>query len=102
MTIDLTVLISLLSVAMTVASFFIGRFTATRKQGQESGQLMSDIGYIKRGMDDLKAEIKEERKHTGELELTLAEHGRDIKTAFDRIKRIEERISRYHEHGGGA
>lgn len=102
MNIDLTILISIISIALAIATFFIGRMTATRKQGQESGQLLSDIGYIKRGMDDLKAEIKEERKHTGEMELLLAEHGRDIKSAFDRIKRVEERISRYHEHGGNA
>ena len=100
MAIDLTVLISILSAILTVASFFVGRFTATRKQGQESGQLLSDIGYIKRGMDDLKAEIKEERKHTGEMELLIAEHGRDIKSAFERIKRLEESHARYHEHGG--
>lgn len=100
MQIDVTILISLLSVAMTIASFFIGRMTATRKQGQENGQLLSDIGYIKRGMDDLKSEIKEERKHTGEMERTIAEHGRDIKSAFGRIERIEEKMSRYHEHGG--
>lgn len=102
MTIDLTVLISLLSVAMTIASFFIGRFTATRKQGQENGQLLSDIGYIKRGMDDLKAEIKEERKHTGEMSQLIAEHGRDIKSAFNRIEKLEEKMARYHEHGGSA
>ncbi|MBQ8552300.1 MAG: hypothetical protein IJ428_05765 [Clostridia bacterium] len=100
MTIDLTLLMSLLSVVMTIASFFIGRFTASRKQGQESGQLLSDIGYIKRGMDDLKSEIKEERNHTEKMQFSIAEHGRDIKSAFERIKKLEESVSRYHEHGG--
>lgn len=100
MTIDLTVFMSVLSVVLAVVTFFIGRFTATRKQGQESGQLMSDIGYIKRGMDDLKAEIKEERNHTEEMKLLIAEHGRDIKSAFERIRRLEEQVARYYEHGG--
>jgi uncharacterized coiled-coil protein SlyX len=35
-----------------------------------------------------------------EMQLSIAEHGRDIKSAFERIKRLEEAISRYHEHGG--
>ena len=54
MTVDITVLIAVLGFALSVGTFFIGRVTAAKTSGQEYGVMLTEIGYIKSGVDDMK------------------------------------------------
>ena len=54
MNIDITVLIAVLGCAVSVAAFFVGRLTAAKTSGQEYGVMLTEIGYIKSGVDDMK------------------------------------------------
>ena len=97
---EIGVIISLAGLTLSAATFFIGRMTATNKSGREDGQMRSDMGYIKSGVDGMRNDIKEFREALENVRIEQAAQGRDIESAFRRIKALEERMSHYHEGGG--
>lgn len=54
MTIEVALLVALISCAVGVITFLVGRKTAHKKEGEEWGELKTDIGYIKRDISDIK------------------------------------------------
>lgn len=87
MTIDLTILIAVLGVLLSAASFFVGRMTAAKTSGQEYGVMLTDIGYIKSGVDDMKKKMDQSDKRYIEIEKRV--------TALEEIAKI------YHTGGKG-
>lgn len=87
MTIDITILISVLGVVLSVGTFFVGRMTAAKTSGQEYGVMLTEIGYIKSGVDDMKKKMEQSDKRY----IDLAE----------RVTAIEEAMKIYHAGGHG-
>lgn len=85
MTIELSVLIAVLGFAMSVGTFFIGRVTAAKASGQQTGQVLTELGYIKKGIDGLEKDIKEIKDQYANLDI--------------RVTRIEEAMRIYHKEG---
>jgi len=82
MTIDITVLIAVLGLALSAAAFFIGRMTAAKTSGQQTGQVLTELGYIKKGIDGLERDIKEIKRQYTDLDV--------------RVSKLEEAIRIYH------
>ena len=82
---ELTVLISIIGVALSVGTFFIGRTTASKADGKQEGQILTELGYIKSGVDDMKRKMEQTDKHYMNLE--------------KRVTALEEKMAIYH-HGG--
>jgi 5-bromo-4-chloroindolyl phosphate hydrolysis protein len=80
---ELTVLISIIGVALSVATFFIGRTTASKADGKQEGQILTELGYIKSGVDDMKRKMENMEKSYHNLE--------------GRVARLEERVNIYHK-----
>lgn len=74
--------LSLLSVGIAVASFFIGRVTASREKGKNDGVMLTEIGYIKRGIDDLSKKVDANSKSWHDLE--------------NRVSVLEKTVKLYH------
>ena len=74
--------LALVSVALTIASFFIGRVSASREKGKNDGVMLTEIGYIKRGIDDLTHKVDINGKHWQELE--------------SRVSVLEKTVKMYH------
>ena len=87
MAIELTILIAVGGFALSAASFFIGRTTAAKSSGQEYGVMLTDIGYIKSGVDDMKKKMDQSDKRYIEIEKRV--------TALEEIAKI------YHTGGKG-
>lgn len=85
MTIELGILISIVGVALSIGTFFAGRQTAAKNSGKESGVMLTEIGYIKSGIDDMKRKMEQSDKHYSDLK--------------DRVVKLEEKMAIYH-HGG--
>lgn len=68
MTIDITALIAVLGFALSVGTFFVGRTTAAKNTGQEYGVMLTDIGYIKSGIDDMKKKMEQSERRYIEIE----------------------------------
>ena len=97
--IEIGTIIAATGLAISIATFFIGRVTAGKTSGKENGQILSDIGYIKSSVDSLRADVKELNRNHSEIRATQAAQERDIKTLFCRVEEIERRVSHYHEGG---
>lgn len=60
------------------------------EEGKASGAIMSDIGYIKAGVDDIKAEQKEQRKMNMDIERRLTSVEESAKQAHKRIDELKK------------
>ncbi|MBP3378433.1 MAG: hypothetical protein J6L96_06765 [Clostridia bacterium] len=78
------VIITVCGLAVSVATFFIGRLTSARNGGQEYGVMLTEIGYIKSGVDDMKKKMEQSDRRY----IDLAE----------RVTSLEEAVRIYH-HG---
>jgi len=82
---EATVLIAVAGLAVSVGTFFIGRTTAAKNTGKEYGVMLTEIGYIKSGVDDMKRKMEQSDKRYTDL--------------TSRVTALEEKIAIYH-HGG--
>lgn len=82
---ELTVAIAVAGLAVSVGTFFIGRTTAAKNTGKEYGVMLTEIGYIKSGVDDMKRKMEQ----SDERYTLLA----------SRVQSLEEKMNMYH-HGG--
>ena len=82
---ELTILIAVAGCAVSVGTFCIGRMTAAKNSGKEYGVMLTEIGYIKSGVDDMKRKMEQSDKRYTDL------------TA--RVTALEEKMNIYH-HGG--
>ena len=82
MQIDVLVLIAICGFALSVATFFIGRTTSAKNAGQQTGQVLTELGYIKKGVDGVERKLDELQKNYGELK--------------DRVTKLEGMVGFYH------
>ena len=104
---ELTVAIAVAGLAVSVGTFFIGRTTAAKNSGKEYGVMLTEIGYIKSGVDELKKKTEQSDRRY----IELAESGvDDMKRKMEqsderytllasRVQSLEEKMNMYH-HGG--
>ncbi|MBE6710319.1 MAG: hypothetical protein E7579_04270 [Ruminococcaceae bacterium] len=85
MTVEITVLIAVIGCALSVGTFFVGRMTAAKNDGRENGQVLTELGYIKKGIDGLEKDIKEIKRQYTDLDV--------------RVSKLEEAIRIYHKEG---
>ena len=91
MTPDITIFISIIGLALSVGTIFIGRMTAAKTAGKQDGTMLTEIGYIKANTDEIKAEQKEQRKTNSEYAQRLTAVEESAKSAHKRIDEIERR-----------
>lgn len=82
MNIDVSILIAILGFALSVGTFFVGRMTSAKNSGQQTGQVLTELGYIKKGIDGLERDIKEIKRQYTDLDV--------------RVSKLEEAIRIYH------
>lgn len=90
---DLSTIITIGGFLVAVATFLIGRLTGAKKTGQNQGAVLTELGYIKAGVDDIKLEQKEQAKTNTEFSKQLAIVTESAKQAH---KRLDEHISKHN------
>ena len=85
MSIDLTILIAVIGCALSVGTFFVGRVTAAKSSGQQTGQVLTELGYIKKGIDGLEQKMEKMEQQYTKLDV--------------RVSKLEEAIRIYHKEG---
>lgn len=83
--IEISVLVAVIGVAVSVGTFFIGRTTAAKNSGQQTGQVLTELGYIKKGIDGLEKKMERMEQQYNKLDV--------------RVSKLEEIVRIYHAEG---
>ena len=83
--IEISVLIAVVGVAVSVGTFFIGRTTAAKNAGHQTGQVLTELGYIKKGIDGLEKKMERMEQQYNKLDV--------------RVSKLEEIVRIYHAEG---
>lgn len=83
MTIELGVLISVLSVSIAFLGYSLNKSKAIKSDGQESAEVKAELGYIRKGVDDIRIDLKANE--------------RQITALGERVTRIEESSKQAHK-----
>ena len=83
MSIELTVLFTFFSVLIGYQTYALNRTKLAKSDGQESAELKAELGYIRKGVDDIRIDAKANEKQ-------LMAHG-------ERITRVEESAKQAHK-----
>lgn len=93
-TISVGLACTLLGLLISFAAFSRNKAKDNRNDGQQMGQVTSDVGYIKSGIDDIKAEQREQRKINTEMYTRMAAVEASAKQAHKRLDHMEGRGER--------
>ena len=89
MTVDAVVLVGFIGTVSGVVFGFVGYRQGVKKENVETGTLLSDIGYIKSGVDDL----KRKQETSDDRHFALAERVTKVEESSKQAhKRIDESI----------
>ena len=83
--VEITVLISVLGLVASIATFFFGRLTAAKNQGEQSGIIITEVRQVAKDVRDIKEDLADLRQEQGELR--------------DRITKLETIVEIYHREG---
>lgn len=84
-------ILSFVSPILAIATFFIGRKTASRNDGKQDGIMLTEIGYLKKGNDDILRKIEAQEHQYSELAVRVAHLEESAKRSQLRLDMIEKR-----------
>lgn len=90
----LSVFSTLCAIVFGYVAFLRNKKKDDADEGKNSGTILTELGYIKGGIDDVKAEQREQRKTNTELVTRLTAVEESAKQAHKRIDRIERKEER--------
>lgn len=85
------ILCTLLGAAIAYASYRLNAKKEDKAEGKETGVVLTELGYIKSGIDDIKKEQMEQRKTNTSFVERLTAVEQSAKQAHHRIDRLEGR-----------
>lgn len=74
---------------LSYAAFFRNSKQDSKAEGKNDGTILTELGYIKGGIDEIKAEQREQRQTNTEVLSRLAAVESSTKSAHHRLDRIE-------------
>ena len=80
---------TVLGLVFSYLAFFRNSKKDSKDDGKEAGTVLTELGYIKCGIDDLKSENREQRKTNMEFVTRLTAVESSTKQAHHRIDRLE-------------
>lgn len=86
-----TTIIALAGLALSAATFFIGRTTNAKNSGEADGELKADIKYIKSSVE------KQESKLDGVVE-SFDDVKLEIEKLKGRLSALEQKVKMLHEN----
>ena len=86
MSIELTVLIAVIGIILSIATFFSGRYASQTKKGHEEGSIEAKLDAVGRDVRDIKEDLTAIRQEQGDL--------RDRITTLETIIKMSEKVQR--------
>lgn len=85
---------TILGIVLSYVAFLRNTKRDSNDEGRETGQVLTELGYIKSGVDDLKQEQRRQQETNIELITRLTSVEASAKQAHKRIDRLEGREER--------
>lgn len=85
----ISAIVGIIGVIFGLVSFLRNKKQDDNTEGRESGTVLSDLGYIKAGVDEIKAEQKDQRKTNIEFITRLTAVEESTKQAHKRIDELK-------------
>lgn len=80
---------TLLGLLISYTAFSRNKTKDDKNEGQQTGVILTELGYVKANTDEIKTEQREQRKINTEMTTRLAKVEASAKQAHLRIDRIE-------------
>lgn len=88
----LSVVSTLCAIVFGYIAFVRNRDSDKQKEAKSDATILTELGYIKGGIDDVKAEQREQRKTNTEFVTRLTDVEASAKQAHKRLDHIEKRM----------
>ena len=88
----LETLIPIISVVIAIAGFVLGRISASRSDGKQDGVILTEIGYLKKGNDDIIRKMNDQDHRYNELAEKVVAVDESAKQAHKRITELRDEI----------
>ncbi|PEF60931.1 hypothetical protein [Bacillus cereus] len=90
MTIELGVLIALLSLAISYFGYTLNKSKSIKVDGQQSAEVKAELGYIRKGVDDIRIDLKASEKQMVALGERVTRVEESTKQAHKRLDTMEK------------
>ncbi|MCI0767419.1 hypothetical protein [Bacillus sp. TL12] len=90
MTIEIGVLIAVLSLAISYFAYSLNKTKAIKSDGQQSAEMRAELGYIRKGVDDIRIDLKASEKQMIALGERVTRVEESAKQAHKRLDNVEK------------
>lgn len=93
MTIELTVLIGVLSLSLAFLGYKLNKDKALKTDGMESAEIKTQLGYISKGVDDIRIDLRANERQMvtlGERVTRVEESAKQAHKRLDNIRGVDE------------
>ena len=80
---------TILGAVLGYVAFLRNAKSDSKADGKQDGTILTELGYIKGGIDEIKAEQREQRQTNTEVLSRIASVESSVKSAHHRLDRIE-------------
>jgi hypothetical protein len=91
MTVEIGVLVAVLSLIVAYLGYQLNKSKEIKSDGQESAELKAELGYIRRGVDDIKIDLRANEKQMAALGERVTRVEESSKQAHKRLDAIENK-----------
>ena len=86
------VICAVVTTAVAVVTILATSRKTNKNEGEHSGQITSDLGYLKKGVEDINTKIEKSNEKHYELVEKVGRLDESVKSAHHRIDTLEENI----------
>ncbi|MEX0417684.1 hypothetical protein [Bacillus sp. C30] len=90
MTVELGLLLAVLSLAISYFGYTLNKSKSIKVDGQQSAEVKAELGYIRKGVDDIRIDLKASEKQMVALGERVTRVEESTKQAHKRLDTIEK------------
>ncbi|MED0649748.1 hypothetical protein ACTHHL_03815 [Aeribacillus composti] len=93
MTVEIGIVVAVLGLVITYQAYQLNKTKEVKTDTQESAELKAELGYIRKGVDDIRIDLKANEKQMVALGERITRVEESSKQAHKRIDNLEKEMS---------
>ncbi|MBO1582985.1 hypothetical protein [Bacillus sp. XF8] len=90
MSIEIGLLIAIASLAISYFAYSLNKSKSLKSDGQQSAEMKAELGYIRKGVDDIRIDLKANEKQMAALGERVTRVEESSKQAHKRLDNLEK------------